>query len=350
MDLIEEFCKNYERPEQPRSILKQFFIEIKIKPESYLKNEHDYKEIIKTWWDNHYKECYSTRNGKISYVKIFHEEHDIELSEKFWKKLKKKGRGTRPVTIDRCPTPQEIKRILNHGDLLEKTLVLMFVSSGARIGEILKLEPKHIDWESHKNIMLKITNDIAKNGNPRVTFISNEAKESLIEWLKIRKDWLNVAVKKSKNFGEKNPDDPRIFPFSYKSAHVKWNRMLKKAELTQKDPTTDTYVLHFNTIRKFFNTNMKLELPSAVVECLEGHDGYLDGSYLRYSQKQLAEEYRKGEHRVSIFSIPPDYSEVNESLKEKDNQIKQMQNQLDELKAQIIDLRLEKLEKKNGLN
>ncbi len=49
---------------------------------------------------------------------------------------------------------------------------------------------------------------------------------------------------------------------------------------------------------------------------LAGHSGYLTGSYRRYTKKQLAEEYLKGQHLLTI-QAPKELQEIESEFKAK---------------------------------
>ena len=47
---------------------------------------------------------------------------------------------------------------------------------------------------------------------------------------------------------------------------------------------------------------------------LAGHAGYLTGAYRRYTKKQLAEEYLKGQHLLTI-QTPKELQEIESEFK-----------------------------------
>jgi predicted nucleic acid-binding Zn-ribbon protein len=54
-------------------------------------------------------------------------------------------------------------------------------------------------------------------------------------------------------------------------------------------------------------------ISKEIAEMLAGHAGYLTGSYRRYTKKQLAEQYLKGE-RMLLIHGDPDIGEIREQL------------------------------------
>ncbi|MEM2178261.1 MAG: site-specific integrase [Candidatus Methanomethylicaceae archaeon] len=94
-------------------------------------------------------------------------------------------------------TKEVLKKILEHLELKGRTLVLFLASSGIRIGEALKLKLNDIDLDQDPPIVY-VRGEYTKSGDSYYTFISKEAKESLIEWLKIREQFLNKQNLKEK--------------------------------------------------------------------------------------------------------------------------------------------------------
>jgi len=349
MDPIDQFLKNkeYRTQKNYKWILNEYFREIKQDPETYIKKNKDYREEIKNWWEQHLNEVPKTRHTKLGVIKSFLEFNEIIYPKAFWIERRREKKGRRAATLDRVPSAAEFKIILLHGDVKDKALFLFLSTSGVRIDEALKIKPNMIDLE-HDPPMIKLPANITKTGDPRITFITPECKSYLLEWLKLRKAYIKRAVKRTGHICTKNPDDDRIFPFSYDVAWTRWKWLITKAGLNERDSTTDRYILHIHCLRKYFMSQLKLELPNVIPEALAGHEEYLDEAYRRYTQEQLGEEYKKGMHCLTVFERAPDLTGVNESLKEKDKQIQGLKDMMDELKAQVLELRLEKLEKANG--
>ncbi len=359
MNTIETYLLNFTSQntiKNYRSSLKHFFKIIDKDQDTYFKTKQDYKTDVKNFWSNIQTYAPKTRKLKLVAVRGLLEENEIIFPKKFWKKLLQRSKGSKPVTIDRIPTTKEIKQILAHADESIRAITLIAVTSGMRIDEILHIKPDDIDTESNQikqlNVpgIINIPGLIAKNGDPRTTFISIEAVEALQEWYKVRTKWLKLACARSANLQDKDKNDDRVFPMSYSAFSVKWVRLLKEAGLSEKDKHSGHEKLHFHTTRKFFKTRMlNAGLKEPIINQIIGHEGYLDSEYYRFTLNELADDYIKGLHAVSIYEQAPDLSEVNESLKQKDEQIKTLEDEMQKMKAEILELRLERIEKKNGL-
>ena len=64
-------------------------------------------------------------------------------------------------------------------------------------------------------------------------------------------------------------------------------------------------------------------IPEAIYQQLEGHEGYLNGAYKRYTEEELRKYYLKGMNELLIFETTPDLTETNKEIEElkKDKEI-----------------------------
>lgn len=208
------------------------------------------------------------------------------------RRLRKRCPKNYPLTHDTILTCGTIQTLLQHADTRQRAEILIAVSSGVRIGELLRVTFDDIDLTTTP-AEIHIPAAITKNETPRTTFISSEAAEALQDWLIVRKDRSSMRGK--------NPDtDNRIFPYSPAHESKKFQHLLKKSGKHQIDPNTRRSLIHFHSFRKFFLTEFKLAASAEVAEELAGHTGYLSGSYRRLSKQDMQEEYRKAEPRLTI--------------------------------------------------
>jgi hypothetical protein len=215
-----------------------------------------------------------------------------------------------------------IRTILQHIDTKGRALILVLASSGMRINEALSVSLDDVDFTS-KPVCITVRGETAKNGDNRITFISAEAAQAVNEWLKIRGDYIKAAANKNNGLvmsGRGKPktdeDDGRLFPFSDQNASILWNNALTKAGLFSRDKSTHRKQLHYHQLRKFFISQLSLIVSKEIGETLAGHEGYLTGAYRRYTKKQLAEEYLKGQHLLTI-QAPKELQEMESEFKAK---------------------------------
>jgi len=131
-------------------------------------------------------------------AKMFLLESDVELSQRFWRRLRRRIQGSRARTIDRVPSNKELRDIMKHLDIHCQALFLLLASSGMRIGEALQLSPEDIDL-TRQPAKVTIRGQHTKSGNPRTTFLSREAVEALKQWLPHRDNYLDAASRKSRH-------------------------------------------------------------------------------------------------------------------------------------------------------
>ena len=199
-----------------------------------------------------------------------------------------------PVSVDNSRDydldHEVLRKLFNHCNLTLKTIILILLSSGARINEILSLKVTDIELKDGYGI-LNLQRETTKTKKARYVLISKECVEVLNEYLR--------RVK------------PTKFLFDFKYANALY--MLNLA-VTHAGFNGDKKKIHFHLFRKFFMSQMKLVISPEIVEMLAGHDGYLSSSYRRYSKDQVIKEYLRGEHLITI-QIPSDIRTVKEEVK-----------------------------------
>ena len=320
--------------------LRLFFKAVGVDPTIYFKKNRNYNADILKFIQ--YSKDYSpiTIKTTLNTVKIFFEENGMDfkkvLSPKTLRLLKKNKKRAKPITRDLISTPQELKKILQYGTLKDRALFLFLISSGCRIDEALNLSENDIDM-TKEPIKVEIPADITKSDEARVTFISNETRDCLIEWKKQKPRYLHSAVGKSIRY-KKSIKNPRIFPFTYTTALHMWHRLLEQSGFNEKDSGTDRYKRHIHTLRKFFRVYLSPKASADITEILMGHQDSLGNVYRRFSDDQLAKAYLKAMPDISIYESV-DLTEFKESLKEKDDKIKNLEYDLQKLESEIKKMR-----------
>ncbi|MEM0253239.1 MAG: tyrosine-type recombinase/integrase [Candidatus Bathyarchaeia archaeon] len=269
---------------------------------------------------------------------------DVELTRKQSKLLRGRlPKGNKARTEEDELSREKLRRLLSHMPLHGKALFLLLASSGIRISEALSLKLDDLDLNSDP-VIVRVRGEYTKAGDAYYSFISKEAREILVEWLKQRDKYLEAAVNRGRGLaklgrGMKQPSDDRVFPFSVKTAEAIWINALRKAELESRDKSTGRRTLHIHMLRKFFQSQMKYAgVPEDIVEALIGHSGYLDEAYRRYSREQMAEWYKKGEPYL-LVNVPREIAEIQTHF----------QNEVEELHRRVEDL-TKKLTDANAVN
>jgi len=294
----------------------------------YFSQRRVYEEDLKTFLASLKGKPPKSVDICLTAVRVFLMENGVELPVAFWRRLKGRRRGTRALMLDKVPSNAELRRILSHMDVKGKSLFLVLASSGMRIGEALRLKVEDVDLASDPP-RINIRGEYTKTGNPRVAFISFEAKESLEEWLKIREEELKVAVKRSR-YGKKT-EDTRIWPFEANTAYFIWRNAVSKSGFDKRFQYNNglgRFTVHPHVLRKFFRTRMATVIPVDVVEALMGHEGYLTEVYRRYSLEDLAKFYKQGEHTLLVFAEAGEVSKLRAEIEEKNRQLQALVNGL----------------------
>jgi integrase/exonuclease VII small subunit len=290
--------------------------------DKYIKEKRNYAEDMAAFAVSLHSRAPLSARVTFNNVMGFFSYYDVVLStkdEKFTRRRLPKGNVR---TIEKDMDTDTIRTILQHVDIKGKALILVLASSGLRINEALTLPLEDVDLNA-KPAVITIRGENAKNGDNRITFMSAEAVQAVNEWLKVRPDYIRAAANKNNGLiksGRGSPktteDDGRLFPFTDQTASVLWDNALTKAGLLSRDKSTNRKQLHYHQFRKFFISQLALIVSKEVPETLAGHEGYLTDAYRRYTKKQLAEEYLKGQHLLTI-QAPKELQEMESEFKAK---------------------------------
>lgn len=357
MEKLDEFLNNFSSDGTKRtykSVLKTYFRTIGEDPNTYLPKgkgkytESDlekYEKDVKKFWQSINTAPPNTIKSMMACVKVFLMDSYVDLPGKLWKDLRNRTKGTRGVIDDYVPVREDLKKLLSHGNAQERAMFLTLISSGMRIGEVVKIKEEDIDF-NNKPVKISIRREYTKTGNKRITFVSDECAEALKEWIKEKPAWLERAVK-ILNFPQytKSATDDRVFPMAPDIARAKWNRLLRKTgeRFTDQDNSTKNphFKLHPHCLRKYFRSNLPGDgMEVDVVEALMGHEDGLQRAYRKYNEKQLGDMYMDAMQKVTIFSTQTeDVVDLNKRMQEKDKQLQELLE-----KQKYFEIRMQGLE------
>lgn len=339
MTAVDDFLLSYgsEKTRNGYKVaLGHFFDFVKTTPDDYIDSDSNFEIDVRRFAQYLSGEYPAPKTffSYITVVKMFFEYHQLQVNPVIWKQFKRLVKGTRARTQDRIPTDFELKKMMAYADLKMKAAITFLLSSGMRIGELLQLMPADVDFGQNPT-RVKLRPEYTKTGEPRTTFISDEATMYLKEWLSYKREYLeNVAKTTNLPHVRKKMDDERLFPFTIQGLRNSFVLILEKTGLDQRDPTTNRYVVHFHVFRKYFRSKMGLKMPSDIVETLMGHEGYLS-EYRHYDDSELASYYTKAMDAITILE-KSDAALIEELEKEIARRDK---------KIDTIDKRVESLEK-----
>jgi integrase len=245
---------------------------------------------------------------KVRCVKRFFKVNSVSID---WEKvtLPKK----RYIVADKSPSKLELRKILVCAPLWVKVAVLIMVSSGIRVGGLLMLKVKDVDFEKYSDIaVLKIPPEASKARVGYYSFISPEARVALQGYLGRR------GQKETVNSNSPLIRAPTGDQSTYMGFRQSYARTLERAGLDTKDHGWN--ILRIHTLRKYFRTSLEGTLTKSQIERLMGHVSgeYLDGSYFRPPEADMVEAYRRAIHSLTVL----------EDTMSREFQLKQLELQL----------------------
>ena len=254
-------------------------------------------------------------------VKQFFIVNDKKLKNlEFWDILKVRTKGIEPVTKNFVPDKEDLKVVLSHGDTKSRTMFLIMASTGCRIGELVALYPDDIDtdktpaqvhiWKTYDSKNPDKVKKHTKTKSQRYAFLTEEAKSSYLEWMKVRNNYLKTSIKKSPY--SKSPNDKRIFPMSDENVRTIWKGMVKRSGLYETDKRTNRLTLHPHCIRYFFRTYLG---KSDLAEYIIGHKD-MSNYYVDKKIEKVAEDFLKYQNNLLIFETEASDERINKLEKE----------------------------------
>jgi len=276
-----------------------------------------------------------TIRTKIAAVISYLEDAEYEIRPKTKRKLYGKANGR--VTKERLPTKRELNKMVKCLPIEGKALTLMMVSAGMRIGESIKLMVDDLDLE-HEPPRVIIPYQITKTQTGRIAYMSGEAKEAILTWLKYRPEFIRKANRRGTYLRDTIPDDddPRLFPFSETNFQRKWRAALDKVGILELSRGRVTIRPH--GLRKCFRTWGLWQVPE-IAEFLMGHIGgakSLKSVYGQYGDASMTADIIK-----AYLDAVPNLTVMGESTERimiQDTKIAEMSQTIAELKSMVLGL------------
>jgi integrase/recombinase XerD len=184
-----------------------------------------------------------------------------------------------PDRLPRAIDPLDLKRLLSVIDKVrDRALVLILLRTGMRIGELLSTKVHDVDLNNHRILIY----EAEKNSVGRVVYYSDDAKEALLSWLRVRN-----TFKENLFYGQEDK------PLCYEAARSMFNKYLEKAGLRYSG-----YTLH--CLRHTFATDLlNVRMPLECLRVLLGHTSLeVTRIYARLTDKTREEEYFMAMERI----------------------------------------------------
>lgn len=248
-------------------------------------------------------------------------------------------RRTFPIFHNRDITKEEIKTILEHATLRDRTFFLMMVESGLRPSTLLALRYKYIKQDFEKNVIpmkIELPSELLKDRiEARFSFIGEDGFKVLKEFLSTRKsigdnDFLFLPERPSSTKGEVPSES---------AMSNKFNRIILKLGLDTPIGKGKPKSLRLYNLRKYFFNNMKCD--SAYRNYWFCHKS-IDDHYISTQEDKHREEYAKGYKFLRVFQatdVDVRIEALTNELKAKDQRIleleKKLSNEIEHIVASV---------------
>ncbi|MCV0410771.1 site-specific integrase [Nitrosopumilus sp.] len=255
--------------------------------------------------------------------------------------LKQLVKVPKVVKIREIPLDKEIiVRLLRNAKPKLQLAILVAVSTGMRIGEIVNLKISDIDF-SQNPVKVYLRANTTKTRQSRETFLTAEAANALKDYLKRYHKWSE---------GTRDPQiqDKQIFatvyrhrgPFVAESIIATLQtelRYLVRAipDLNVKDEN-GRQSIHLHSFRKYFRTTVGNVVGRDFAEAIIGHGFYMD-TYYQLSDEKKREMYLEVEPYLTIS----DFQKVESNIKQMNEKYQDLENKMTSL---MNYLRLNKIE------
>jgi hypothetical protein len=287
-----------------------------------------------------------TLKNFVKSLKVFCEMADISIP---WKKITRGLPNARQSANDRAPTVDEIRRLLEYPDRRIKPIVYTMTSSGIRLGAWDYLKWKHIVpiIDDRGEVLAAKIIVYAGEHDEYYSFITPEAYDSLVDWIKFREEygekisgesWLMRDIWQTTNVNYGAKWGLATCPKKLNSYAIKrilerglWSQGLRKS-LENGEKRHEYKAAH--GFRKFYKTRTEQVMRPLNVEITLGHDIGLSGSYYKPTEKEVLEDYLKAVDLLTINNnqkvLEKQIIELKENSKDNEYVIKAKLQEKDE--------------------
>jgi len=236
---------------------------------------------------------------------------------------------------NRAITKEEIKRILEHSNLRDRTFYLMALETGLRPNTLVQLQYKHIKEDFEKDIIpmaINVPAMIVKDKvGDRISFIGEDGFKSLKEYLSPRlplkdNDYLFAPLKPLRT-----KDTPYLKRNTFTN---QFSKQVIRLGIEKQREKLKPKKISLYSLRKYFRNNIGLD--RSVREYFMGHSlgtdaFYIDRTNIDKYRKMYADAYPK----IRIYEhIPTEVKEFKDKLETAKEEIKTLKKQVEQLKSQ----------------
>jgi integrase/recombinase XerD len=203
----------------------------------------------------------------------------IEKKAASYELLERRIKLKLPDRLPRAIDPGDLRQLLSVIDKVrDRALIMLLLRTGMRIGELLNTKVHDVDLNNHRILIY----EAEKNSVGRVVYYSEDAKEALLSWLRVRNTFKEILF-----YGQGHR------PLSYEAARSMFNKYLEKAGLLYSG-----YTLH--CLRHTFATDLlNARMPLECLRVLLGHTSLeVTRIYARLTDKTREQEYFMAMERI----------------------------------------------------
>jgi integrase len=277
----------------------------------------------------------ATVSNFLKALRLLLEMNDVSLN---WKKIRRILPRSRRYAVDRIPTLEEIREILDAADGRGKALTLLLLSSGVREGAIEYFQVQDYS-KIEKEDKIVAGRLVVYRGEPEmyVTFISAETVQALNKYIQFRKEHGEYIHRASPLFRDKfdpikgqyghgkQDSKEKVIPMTAPAVRQYYNRLLFSIGLRSERKRRHDFSVH--SYRKWFKTRCEIGGMKPVnVETLLNHSTGISDSYYRPLESELLTEYLAvAEEHLSISTenkFKAQIEELRKSSKEQKEKFK----------------------------
>ncbi len=284
---------------------------------------------------------YITKNGKIGYsnsaitigivaAKEFLNSQGLHL---YNEDIKQRFRLPRKKTVfEEGLTKEILVRLLHNSTPRLQTAILMCISSGMRIGELVQLKMSDINFSTNSTT-IHIREETTKTREMRFTHISSEATKSLKDYLRKKFRWSVGSNMEAYLFMNNKQDYSDLVQYdrslrSAKSTLVQalWLVANSIPELAMKNDNGRNNI-HFHAFRAWFKTQVTDAHQSDFAEALMGHKS-IKLTYYRQNTKVREKRYLEVEPALTVS----DFTAVENTVVSLQEQVEFLTVELEKIK------------------
>lgn len=302
-----------------------------------------------------------TMNKLLGGVRIFLLDNGVRAVYRVGREIAREMRNVfgaiRPLVRRDLITKEEIIRLLHYADLRERAIITLLASSGLRVSAAASLRLRNIRdniWdESLPCYAIEIQEEISKEGEPYITFMSWECAEYIRELLRERE-------RKGETL---TPDSPLFITRYHKQISASrieniFRDLCERAGVDRRPVTTPgrhavpgkgnktiyrqgvIHNIRVHSLRKFFRTTLQISgVDRMVAEALMGHSLSQFGvesvyNYAVGNLDYLRSEYMKAVNNLLFLRKPRGLEVMNhvarKRIEELDHEVEDLRSKLDQ--------------------